>query len=438
MITNHEIAVRLIERNTNLDTGQPEIIFVPGKGWYYWNEDRWTADQTGVLTRLTIDTMASFPEPPPANLVPIRHAIGLAQDMPNVTVPAEHLDTSPYLLNTPNGYVDLRDSSHHRPDPAALLTHITSVPYVPNAEAPRFRQFLQEILPDDEMRAFLQRALGYTTTGLVSEEVLFLLVGKGANGKTTLTSIIRRILGTYARPVSTSLLTAKFTGGHETEKLALQGIRYAIANETDFGQSVAEARIKALVSTEAITARGAYQKEAATFNPTHHLWLSTNYLPNIDGSDDGLARRLIVIEFPRTFSRDERNNSLAADLLQESSGILNYLIEGARLYLESGLQIPESVQEEVDEYRSDMDVLGRFIEEYLDFGAEYSTTNAELWDAFSAFQSTEPHGSRLGRRSFSQAMKRRFKQINSNGQRKWPGMRVRQSSISDLISRAGL
>ena len=414
---------------------QPEVIYVPGKGWHYWNEDRWSPDETGVLTRLFIQAIRSIPDDDTKettrhkkqseSLRSITAGLRIAQDLPGITVPGTLLDSNPYLLNTPTGYVDLRTSTFHHPSANLLLTQSTTTKYDPTAQAPLFSRFLQEVLPDPEIRAFLQRALGYTLTGLVKEEVIFLLVGKGANGKTTLTSLIRRIRGTYASPIATSLLTARHTGNHETEKLALQGTRFAIANETDFGQQVAEAKIKALVSTDAITARGAYERTPVTFQPTHKLWLSTNYLPNIDGSDDGLARRLIVIPFEQVFNAEDRDTNLHEHLQTESAGILNWLIEGAALYLQNGLNPPARIQEEVADYQTSMDTFARFIEEYIIPDPNYSATNPELWEVFSRWQSSEPHNLRLGRRSFGQAMKRRYKQSNQNGVRQWPGLRVR-------------
>jgi putative DNA primase/helicase len=445
-------AERFVAYNT-VD-GVPEVMYVPGKGWHVWNEDRWLPDpDSAVLTRLVVRMLRSIPRETKdderrldaaESSGRIKAVIELAAAQPGISVPAVALDADPYVIGTPEGSVDLRTGFESSPTPTRYITQSVGVHYdrAASKTPALWTRFLNEILPDAETVKFLQRALGYSLTGSVSEEVIFLLVGKGANGKSTLVNTVRRILGDYAAPVSTSLLTSTYQGSHDTDKLALQGIRFGAANETGFGDKIAEAKVKSLVSTEAITARGAYQKTAATFNPTHKLWLSTNYLPNIDGSDEGLARRLIVIDFPNTFKKEDRDPRLQESLLQEGAAILNWMIEGARLYLQHGLNPPQTILDNVEEYRDGMDTFARFLEEHIEFGDGYSSTNPEVWDAFTAFQQSEPAHLRLGRRQFGQAMKRRFRQTNNGSGRRWPGIRIRRedhtTDLATLIDRAGL
>ena len=400
-------------------------------------------DDTGIMTRLAAAAIRSIDDEGDEKVVMHKRAslnagklqaqIDLAATLPGITVPATKLNPDPFRVAAPNAVIDLRNGRSLIPTPTDRITQAVTPEHDPTATCPLFQRFLTEILPDKDVRDFLQRALGYSLTGSVREEVIFLLVGRGANGKSTLVSTIRRIMGDYATTVSTSLLTGNYQSSHETSTLALQGVRFAAASETDFGSHLAEAKIKSLVSSEAITARGAYQKSAVTFDPSHKLWLSTNYLPNIDGSDEGLARRLIVIDFPRTFSREERDPNLQESLLLEGSGILNWLIEGAILWQTHGLNPPQVLQDQADEYRDSMDTFGRFLEEAIEYGEEFRASNAEVWEAFSRFQQSEPPPSRLGRKSFSQAMLRRHRQENRNGVRTWPHLRVRPIDLSEIM-----
>jgi ABC-type ATPase involved in cell division len=45
---------------------------------------------------------------------------------------------------------------------------------------------------------YLQRAIGYSLTGNVQEQVMFFLYGTGANGKSTFLNAILAMLGEYA------------------------------------------------------------------------------------------------------------------------------------------------------------------------------------------------------------------------------------------------
>lgn len=69
----------------------------------------------------------------------------------------------------------------------------------PAARNPILDTFLERVVPDIEVRDFLQEAVGYTLTGTVSEHLLFFAHGGGANGKTTLLQTLLALFGEYGR-----------------------------------------------------------------------------------------------------------------------------------------------------------------------------------------------------------------------------------------------
>jgi phage/plasmid-associated DNA primase len=189
------------------------------------------------------------------NAKQIKAMLFLAEsDLP--ITPAE-LDTASHLLNFLNGTVDLRTGKlgpHRRSD---WLTKIVYFRYRPEAKCPRFLAFLSEIMgggPDasegdlrraDELIAFLKAALGYSATGEVTEKVIIVAHGSGDNGKTTLLSVARDLLGDYATTIGLDMLiTREESNNVSAARTKLRGVRCAVSSETEEGQWLSAARLK--------------------------------------------------------------------------------------------------------------------------------------------------------------------------------------------------
>src|SRR5262249_22206341 len=103
------------------------------------------------------------------------------------------LDRDPFLLACPNGVLDLKTGVLRAAQPEDLITKLFPVPYESDAPEPKkWLAFLSEIFEEPErgpMSSFLQRVFGYTLTGSVRDEVAFILVGTGYNGKSTVVNV---------------------------------------------------------------------------------------------------------------------------------------------------------------------------------------------------------------------------------------------------------
>ena len=82
-------------------------------------------------------------------------------------------------------------------------------------------------------------------TGNTSEQVIFIAIGSGANGKSTFFSILRSVLGDYAgsTPMNT-LMQTKYGNENTYDLAAHEGKRLVIAMEGEAGSKLAEAKIK--------------------------------------------------------------------------------------------------------------------------------------------------------------------------------------------------
>lgn len=299
-----------------------------------------------------------------ARSVPLLRSKATDFDGNDPNLPDDH--PKRFLLNAANGIVDLRTGQLVEHDRTQMITKAAGIPYDPTAQCPTWERFIADIMGGDpEMVTFLQRAIGYTLTGSCSEQAFFILYGSGSNGKTVFTNILTAIMGDYAGETATeTLMTGKREAGGPTEDLArLAGLRLVGANETDEGQRFSEARIKALTGNDPVTARELY-KGSFTYRPQFKLWLRTNHKPIIRGNDEGIWRRPRLVPFTQTFAGARKDQLLPAKLQAELPGILAWAVRGCLEWQRIGLGWPAAVQEATDAYRSEMDSLGRFLEDY--------------------------------------------------------------------------
>jgi putative DNA primase/helicase len=301
--------------------------------------------------------------------------INLAASEEGIPALPEELDKGTYLLNVANGTLDLTTGAllpHKRED---LLTKLTPVEYDPDAKAPRWKAFLARVMDNNEnLISFLQRAVGYCLTADVSEQVLFICHGTGANGKSVFLQTVLAILGPYGKTTAQNLLMASYYDAHPTGVADLMGTRMAVSFETSEGRSLDENLVKGLTGGDRIKARFMRQ-DFFEFEPTHKIWLTTNHKPNIKGTDHAIWRRIRLIPFEVTIPAEERDPQLANKLKEELPGILAWAVEGCLQWQKHGLDAPEEVKAATDKYRQEMDKLGRFIAEccYLDVNAEASS-----------------------------------------------------------------
>jgi putative DNA primase/helicase len=290
----------------------------------------------------------------------------------------EDLDTRPLDVNTETGVlrfssvprvgtyplVDVEFLPHDLNHRELRMTKITAVGYDPEATCPTFWQFLNRIMPNQDEQQFLQRWFGYSMLGLTNEQALAFFYGMGANGKSVLTDAIARILGSYSATAKIESLTGqnRRSGGDATPDLiGIVAARMVRASEPEKGVQWQEGLIKQLTGGEPILVR-ALNENFYEVTPIFKLTIGGNYAPDIRGMDDGIWRRLMIVPFNVQIPKEDRDPHLVDKLLAEGAGILNWMVEGARAFLESGLNPPTSVSQATDELRRDADPYGKFLD----------------------------------------------------------------------------
>lgn len=359
-----------------------DLRFVPQIGWHIWDSVRWRPDEDGEIRRRAKQTVRqaavdALDLPGKAAEAAVKWAlrsealprlaalVTVAESDARLVARVDDLNADHWLLNVDNGTVDLRTgqlSPHNRYD---HITKLAPAVYDPDALAPRWERFLDTSFGGDtELVRFVQRAVGYSLTGSTGAQVMFLLHGRGANGKSTFLETVRDLLGDYAQQAPADLLmqTRSNSGGATPDLARLPGARFVSAVETGQGRRLDEPLIKQITGGDRIAARRLY-RDVFEFTPTHKLWLGTNHLPEVRGTDEAIWRRIRVVPFLHTMPEAERDGDLPAKLRAELSGILTWAIHGCTAYREHGLQVPAVVERATTAYREEMDDLGVFLDE---------------------------------------------------------------------------
>lgn len=276
----------------------------------------------------------------------------------------ESIDAQPMLLGARNGVLDLESGRLLPHERRYLLTQACPVAWAPAARCPTWVAFLKRVVPAVEDRRFLQRAAGYSLTGRIDEQVLFLLLGAGQNGKTTLAGTLQRLLGNYSVVMPPKMLIQGRNDAHPTTVASLFGKRLAVSSdEAVQGARWDVAHIKQLTGGDRLTARR-MREDFWEFDPTHKLWVLANDLPVTGGRGrDAFAvlRRVVVVRFPVVIPESERDPKLPRKLTRELPGILNWALAGLREWKDGGLQVPAGCQLVSDADRARLDPVGAFL-----------------------------------------------------------------------------
>jgi len=378
-----------------------DAIYANGIGWMVWDGRRYVIDPEGhavmrrckqfakALAAKGAEVAANSGDPASKEMTNLVKAAkgyleraarrNLVEDAAaDLAIPSERLDTHPHLLNVENGVVDLRTGTLSDHDPGLRMTKVCAAPWVPGATSPDWTKVLAPL--GEDVGHYLQVAAGLSSVGVAVADLILVAHGTGGNGKTTILKAIENALGDYGQTVPAKLFTD--AGTRETQLLMpLRGARMALGAETGQDHYLNMERLKALSGGDRITDRYLYSRSQATWDPTHTLWLMTNYRPRVRNTDDGTWRRLQLIPFGQQFKDEAQGRDIGLrDRLQSDpanrTAVLAWLVQGAREWLQEG-RLPFSV--EVDrantEWRDQEDVVVQFLR---DAGYEV-TGKAEDW-----------------------------------------------------------
>ena len=397
-----------------------EYIYTGSFGWMKFDGRRWTPISQpvveDVIRRAVIDMLEKASnqnlgvhvlKPLAALLSASRIGAILRIIKGYLATDAEDFDTHPHLLNAKNGVVDLRNGNMRPHDPDLKLTKVTMVDYVKGARHDDWNAALTA-LPED-VTHWLQMRFGQGITGHpVPDDKLVILKGSGENGKTTVVDAVRFALGNdYAVTLPDRVLLAR-NGDHPTEMMVLRGARLAFMEEFPELGHLNVKRLKDLHGVGQISARYC-GKDTVYWEPTHTIFVTTNYLPKVNESDHGTWRRLTLVPFPYKYLK--RNQQIQKEDTErvgdpdlrtrlrngrdgQHEAVLSWLIAGAVQWYRRGRTMPDEPQSVISatrKWRHGADLLLKFFNDQLIYDATAHVLSTELFVVFAQWLKVNGH-----------------------------------------------
>lgn len=389
------------------------------------------------------------------NVTKLQPALKMAR--PLLRVPTKALDGDRSALQLENGTLDLDVIG--RPAPDAELdeerearwlgclaqphrrdhypTRACSCAFDPAAAAPEFERFINLAFPAPLDRAYVQRCMGMLLGGQRNETV-FVLLGEGGNGKSTLVNAVSSVLGGFARTCRIELFLEQ-RGGPQTgptpEEAALAGARVYFASEPDSQVTLSAGKIKGLSGGEDRQARN-LNRGVMEFVQQGIPVLSCNKMPNVNDASKGFWRRIYPILFSTDFEAlpaDQQRHSTAvrAALERERAGILNWMIQGWINYCEWGLQPPEGVVVLKEQLHGLSDPVGEFLSARCRIDTGLKIKCSDLRREFVSWAEAEGDLRPIGPKAFTaQLLAKKFTKRKIRGHYHWVGVDAGLSSYS--------
>jgi P4 family phage/plasmid primase-like protien len=433
------------------------------ESWLIWDGKRWAVDHSNVMRHKAMEMAremyvqclrlpdgarrgaASKHALQSESSRGITNALTEAQRMPGIAVSANDLDQYPDHFNLLNGTLHLRDGKMKPHDSTMLLTKLCEHNYRPNAKCPLFQGFVEWTMggPIDggsdtvelseitvRLVGFIQRVLGYSITGNVSAKAVFVFFGPdGNNGKTTLLTLIRELLGRdYASLLLIeTIMHARSTDNTAREDMAdLRGTRFVQTSEISKEDRLNEQRVKFLTQGMGTIKSRRLHEHLIEFTATHKLLMDCNYRPKVGGQDNAIWNRLIQIPFDYTVPENRLDLNLREKLHAEAEGIIAWLVRGAIDWYQHGLGKPPEVVEAGLDWRENDDPLREFLTDWCKVGPDLFCTVKDLMTAYLLWAKDYGEKFPLARRAFNEALiGKGITQDRVHSGRRWVGVELK-------------
>ncbi|MCK9569663.1 phage/plasmid primase, P4 family [Candidatus Pacearchaeota archaeon] len=373
------------------------------KKWLVWVDGYWKTDNNGMarrkaegIVRVLYAKAANTDGKDARNKITrfaeetdsrrgINNMLDIASSRSTFAITNEILDTDDWLLGAGKITINLKTLECYESRQTDMITKRIGTTFDKDAKCPLWEKFVAKIFGNDiELIEYVQRAIGYSLTGSIAEQVFFFCHGSGANGKSTLITVLRNLMGSYAKQAEFSTFLLQRAEKVRNDLAALAGARMIAAVEAEEGSKLSMQVIKSWTGGDLITARFLFG-ENFTFKPIGKLWLVANNKPVISERNHAAWRRVQLIPFNVTISESEKDKDLDIKLLAELPGILNWALEGLREYMKKGLSAPSAVKIATEEYREENDSMRSFLSECCEIQKHAVCRNADLYGAYYVF-----------------------------------------------------
>ena len=335
------------------------------------------------------------------------------------------LDANRDLIAVKNGVLNLRTGELLDFDPSYYITRQLAIEFDPKATCPLFESFLNTTFNgDNQLIDYVQGILGYAMTPSVNRQELYFLHGIGANGKSTLMNVIRHIFGQYSASMMKETLFEKSNNNTYADLASMRSVRMAFVQEAESDRPLNGPRVKEMTGGDPIRVVPKY-KAPFDLTPEFKIFVQCNIRPSLDAYDQGLRRRIVLIPFDHVVPKEDRDPNLEEKLKAEASGIVNWLLLGARSYFKGKIIVPQKVSEATNQYLDDNDSVRSFVNDRTQKDPVASISIPDLYEAYVEYSIDESIQPEL-QGKFGKILKQiGFDQTKTNSARVWKGLRLK-------------
>ena len=362
--------------------------------------------------------------------VRIESMIRLAQPM--LARSATLLDSDDMLLGVKNGVINLSNGVFRDGRQEDLITLQTDVAWASKYEdCPMWIAFLESVQPDQEVRLWLQKFVGYLMSGLTTEQIFVVFLGDGANGKSVFVEVIKAVMGSYAKTIQFSSFSSGNKASVRNDLAGLVKARMVSANEGGIDTQLDEGLIKQLTGGDTLSARFLF-KEYFSFKPNFKIVLTSNHAPRIYGRDHGIWRRLVVVTWGVTIPAEKQDRQLTTKLLKEASGILAWAVRGTQMWLREGLKDrPYSISEASELFKEEQDLIGQWLTECCKLQPNAFTASKHIYVSYTNW--AQKHGYiLLSQKALAMRLQARGMVHGKQGDWGWRGLLVAGEGREEL------
>ena len=422
------------------------LAFTPELGWLVWNGRVWEPDRNLPQEHAKQTAVGIYDEviqrggdreleawaKQSQNANRIDAMLKLAKSDPEIYRHADEFDTDREFLNVGNGLLNLESARLYPHNQDFQCTNLTEVTYDESAKCPRWFEFLDEVFDNVQLIEFVQRSVGYSLSGFTNEQVLFFLCGAGANGKSIFLNVLLELIGSYGKTTGADTIM-RHTAAHHDDLARLHKARVVAVAEIEEGSRLREARVKDLTGEDTVAARFLY-RESFEFEPRFKLWLRGNHKPTVQGSEEGIWRRIAIIPFDRVIPVEQRDPNLGEKLSAEMPGILRWAVEGFAAWKAGGLKAPPIVTAAVRDYREESDETQSFLDECCDVGqGDYQARSSALANSYTYWASQGGH-EKLSNKALTARLQRMgYQKVRLADGVVWRAIRLKPNAFGQLL-----
>lgn len=386
--------------------------------WHHFDGIRWAVDKTRQVARVVAEKAADALRDGAStearrkallrlfSLAPLEKSLEALSTMENYGTDGSDWDQNPFLLGCANGVIDLRLNQLIKASPEQLVTRSTGVRFTPitgpddfATVAPKFMAFLLQVTSDHDwtedpsMVAFLLLWFGASLFGLMPEQRFLILTGSGRNGKGALKHAVMTAIGSeYGIQPDSNLYSRSRIGPARSNEaradlMSLKGRRVAFFSEPDRGQ-FNEEMLKAHTGGDIITARGLYQRQPISWEPTHSITFLVNDAPSLEDIGPSMGARVMVADFRHRFEGSAEDKRLYQTLAGERAGVLSILCWAAKAWYDqwqeggAGITLPQRVVEQSKAFMERNDPVAEALRDVFIISPEYTCGGQHAYETY--------------------------------------------------------